>query len=209
MFIEIRDFCKNIKEDTVLSDINLELKSGYVYGLWGENGSGKTMLMRAICGLIYSTFGEIAIDGKVLGRDIDFPPSTGQLIENPSFLPNLSAKQNLKLLGSINGNDSDEIIKLYLGKVGLNPDSRKKYKKFSLGMKQKLGIAAALFEENELIILDEPYNALDEEGVELVNKLIYEAKERGAIVIISSHNRNMIDAVSDEVIRMNGGKIEK
>jgi ABC-2 type transport system ATP-binding protein len=209
MNIVISNLSKKIRDTIVLSNVNLSFQSGTIYGLCGENGSGKTMLMRAICGLILPTSGTVCIDGKVLGRDIDFPNDTGILIENPAFVSNMSAFDNLKLLSSIRDVSNEKSIREYIKKVGLDPDSKKKYKKFSLGMKQKLGIAAAFFEENELIILDEPYNALDEDSIEPVNNLIREAKERGAIVILASHNKELLTNIADILIKLKGGTIEK
>jgi len=209
MNIVISNLSKKIRDTIVLSNVNLSFQSGTIYGLCGENGSGKTMLMRAICGLILPTSGTVCIDGKVLGRDIDFPNDTGILIENPAFVSNMSAFDNLKLLSSIRDVSNEKSIREYIKKVGLDPDSKKKYKKFSLGMKQKLGIAAAFFEENELVILDEPYNALDEDSIEPVNNLIREAKERGAIVILASHNKELLTNIADIIIKLKGGTIEK
>ncbi len=209
MNIVISNLSKKIRDTIVLSNVNLSFQSGTIYGLCGENGSGKTMLMRAICGLILPTSGTVCIDGKVLGRDIDFPNDTGILIENPAFVSNMSAFDKLKLLSSIRDVSNEKSIREYIKKVGLDPDSKKKYKKFSLGMKQKLGIAAAFFEENELIILDEPYNALDEDSIEPVNNLIREAKERGAIVILASHNKELLTNIADILIKLKGGTIEK
>jgi len=209
MIIEIKNLTKILKKYEVLSNINISLKSGKVYGLCGENGSGKTMLMRAICGLVLPTEGEVIIDGKIIGTQIDFPESVGILIENPAFINSMNAYRNLELLGEIRGIVDKEQIRYYLNKMYLDPDSRKRYRKFSLGMKQKLGIVAAFFEEPELIILDEPYNALDEKSVEALNSLIKESRERGALIIISSHNKELLEDISDEIIKMKDGKIEK
>lgn len=160
MKIKISGLSKSIKGNKVLDNISMELESGNIYGLQGKNGSGKTMLMRVICGLVYPERGEINIDGKILGKDISFPQSVGVLIENPSFLSNYTAFENLKLLAAIKGEIKDDEIKKAIMDVGLNPQDRKKYKKFSLGMKQRLGIACAIMEHPDLIILDEPFNAL-------------------------------------------------
>ena len=168
MTITLKNVTKTIGGNTVADSVNLTLKSGTVYGLCGYNGCGKTMLMRLISGLILPTKGDIFFDEKKLGKDIDFPENMGILIENPAFLGGLSGFDNLKLLASIKGKITDDIIKKTISRVGLDPDDKKKYRKYSLGMKQRLGIASAIMEAPELIILDEPTNALDSSGVEIV-----------------------------------------
>lgn len=207
--IRIEKFSKTIGGNVVLSDINLSLKTGKIYGLSGENGCGKTMLMRAICGLIRGDSGTIIVNGKSIGKDTDFPDDIGVLIENPSFVPNLNAFDNLNLLSMIRGKANKGKISFYLNAVSLDPTSRKKYRRFSLGMKQKLGIAAAFFEEPSIVILDEPFNALDEKTVEKVNDLIIQAKERGALVIVSCHNKELLEHVCDDIFSMRDGKIEE
>ena len=159
--IIINELAKIIKGVDVLKDINLEFTGGNVYGLSGKNGCGKTMLMRAICGLIKPTKGEIIINDKTLGKDMSFPESVGALIENPAFLNNYSGFDNLRLLADIKGIATDEEIRETMTKVGLNPDDPKKYRKYSLGMKQKLGIACAVMEKPDIVILDESINAID------------------------------------------------
>ena len=162
MKIEIKNVWKKIGKTEVLKDINLEFNGGKIYGLKGKNGSGKTMLMRAICGLITVTKGEIIVNGKRLGKDISFPNSIGVLIENPSFIDNFSGYRNLKALADINHIIGEEEIKNVIKLVGLDPNNKKKFKTYSLGMKQRLGIAAAIMEKPDIILLDEPINALDE-----------------------------------------------
>lgn len=163
--IKIENYSKKIKDTVVLENINMVLNDGMIYGIQGENGSGKTMLMRGICGLIKGSEGSINIDGKVIGKDISFPEDIGVLIENPSFIPKYTGYKNLKLVADIQGKvDKEEIIKT-LQKVGLKPDDKRTYKKYSLGMKQRLGIACAIMGTPKLIILDEPFNGLDEKGV--------------------------------------------
>ena len=193
----------------ILNDINLELEGGNVYGLKGKNGSGKTMLMRAICGLIIPDNGIIDINGQTLGKDISFPPSIGVLIENPSFLSNYTGYKNLKVLASIKEIADDTMIRKALTDVGLNPDDKRTYHKYSLGMKQKLGIAAAVMEEPDIIILDEPINALDESSVANVRNILQEQKERGAIIIIACHDREELETLSDEIIEISEGMIIK
>ena len=206
MEIKIENYTKRIKGATVLENINLTLKPGICYGLKGKNGSGKTMLMRAVCGLIRPTSGNVFIDGKVLGKDMSFPESIGVLIENPSFLNNYTGFQNLKLLASIQNRIGDDEIKEMLAAVGLDPEDKRKYRKYSLGMKQKLGIASALMEKPDIIILDEPINALDEEGVARVKGLVEEAKKRGAIVSTACHDSEELMVLSDQLIHISDGR---
>lgn len=209
MELQIKNYTKKIGKSTVLSDINIELESGKIYGLKGKNGSGKTMLMRAICGLIYATAGEIVIDNKVLGKDMSFPDSIGILIENPAFLNDYSGFDNLKMLASIKGLITDDEINDVILKVGLDPDDKKKYKKYSLGMKQKLGIAAAIMEKPDIIILDEPINAIDEEGVSNIRDILNELKEEDKIIIIACHDKEELFYLSDEIIEIESGVIRK
>lgn len=206
MEIELKNVTKKIKDAVVLKDINLKLEGGKVYGLKGKNGSGKTMLMRAITGLI-STEGEIIIDGKQLGKDISFPRSIGILIENPGFIANYTGMKNLQVLASIQKRIGDEEIRDILEQVGLEPDDKRTYRKYSLGMKQRLGIAAAVMEKPDIVILDEPINALDEYGAEQVRTLLKEQRERGAICIIACHDKEELEFLSDEIIHISEGKI--
>lgn len=206
MNIILNNVSKTIQGATVIDDISLELHSGYVYGLCGYNGCGKTMLMRLICGLISPSGGEITIDGDVLGKRFDYAPNTGLLIETPAFLKEYSGYKNLKILADMKRKVSDEDITDALLRVGLQPD-KKKVRKYSLGMKQRLGIAAALLEKPELLILDEPTNALDANGVEILSGIIPEEKARGALVLLSCHDSAFLKQVSDIVFYMDNGKI--
>ncbi len=205
--IEIINANKTLKGHTILNNINLNLKSPNIIGFKGINGSGKTMLMRLICGLISPTSGSVKIDGKLLKKEISFPKSLGLLLENPAFIDDYSAFDNLKLLASIKGNLSDENILKTIERVGLSNAKKKKYKKYSLGMKQRLGIAAAIMEAPDIIILDEPTNSLDDEGVELVKKIVSEEKERGALIIISCHDKAVLEFLSDEIYTITDGQI--
>ena len=207
MYIEIKNLTKEIKGSVVLSNINLRLEQGKIYGIRGKNGSGKTMLMRAISGLILPSEGTIDINGEILGKQISFPRSIGVLIENPSFLPDYTGFRNLKTLAEIQGKIDDDKIRAAISKVGLDPDDKKKYKKYSLGMKQRLGIACAIMEEPDIVLLDEPINALDEKGVKLVRGILQELKARGAIVMVACHDREELEALSDEIFEMEAGKI--
>ncbi len=207
MNIKISHVSKTIKNNPVIKDISMELQSGAVYGFKGINGSGKTMLMRLISGLIRPSQGEISMNGKILGKDISFPNSIGVFLENPAFLDAYSGFNNLKLLASIKSVASDEDIRNTLLRVGLDPDSNKKYKKYSLGMKQRLGIAAAIMEKPEIVILDEPTNSLDEDGVDLVKHIVRNEKERGALVVVSCHDEGILKGVSDEVFLLEQGRL--
>ena len=207
MNIKISHVSKTIKNNPVIKDISMELQSGAVYGFKGINGSGKTMLMRLISGLIRPSQGEISMNGKILGKDISFPNSIGVFLENPAFLDAYSGFNNLKLLASIKSVASDEDIRNTLVRVGLDPNSDKKYKKYSLGMKQRLGIAAAIMEKPEIVILDEPTNSLDEDGVDLVKHIVRNEKERGALVIVSCHDEEILKGMSDEVFLLEQGRL--
>lgn len=207
MRVVLRNVCKDIKGARVLDNVNLELESGRVYGFKGKNGSGKTMLMRAISGLI-KVKGEIEIDGKILGKDFTFPPSIGILIENPSFISNYTGFENLKTLASIRERIDDDKIRQTLTEVGLEPDDKRTFKKYSLGMKQRLGIAAAIMEDPDIIILDEPINALDDSGTEQVRQILLKHKQRGALIIIACHDADELEFLSDEIIEIAEGRIQ-
>lgn len=205
--VRLEDYCKSFKSAEVLKNINLTLESGKVIGLKGKNGSGKTMLMRAISGLILPTSGKVYINDKELGRHISFPPSIGILIENPSFISNYTGFKNLKILASIQNRISDDEIRDAIRKVGLDPDDKRTFKKYSLGMKQRLGIAAAIMERPDIVILDEPINALDEAGAGLIKGLLYELKANGSLIIIACHDTEELNYLSDEIYEIYDGEI--
>lgn len=209
MFLELENVSKKIGADDVLSEINLSMEKGRIYGLQGKNGCGKSMLMRVICGLVLPTSGTVKIGGKILGKDISFPESVGMFIEKPGFLDSYTGFQNLKMLASIKNLVSGTEITEVLKKVGLEDVMHKKYKKYSLGMKQKLGIAAAIMERPDIVILDEPANALDEKSENRMWQLVREEKERGALVIISCHTAEILEEVSDEIYIMDMGYIKE
>lgn len=205
--VRLEDYCKSFKSAEVLKNINLTLESGKVIGLKGKNGSGKTMLMRAISGLILPTSGKVYINDKELGRHISFPPSIGILIENPSFISNYTGFNNLKILASIQNRISDDEIRDAIRKVGLDPDDKRTFKKYSLGMKQRLGIAAAIMERPDIVILDEPINALDEAGAGLIKGLLDELKANGSLIIIACHDTEELNYLSDEIYEIYDGEI--
>lgn len=205
--VRLEDYCKSFKSAEVLKNINLTLESGKVIGLKGKNGSGKTMLMRAISGLILPTSGKVYINDKELSRQISFPPSIGILIENPSFISNYTGFKNLKILASIQNRISDDEIRDAIRKVGLDPDDKRTFKKYSLGMKQRLGIAAAIMERPDIVILDEPINALDEAGAGLIKGLLDELKANGSLIIIACHDTEELNYLSDEIYEIYDGEI--
>ena len=208
MNISIEHVTKKIKNATVLKDICLEMKGGTVYGLQGKNGSGKTMLMRAISGLIRPTSGRIVINGEQLHKNISIPRSIGLLLENPSLLPEYDASQNLKLLAKMQGGVPEEEIRQLIRDVGLDDAGHKKVEKYSLGMKQRLGIAAAILGSPDIILLDEPINAIDGEGVEEIRSLILSLKNEKRIIIVACHDKEEMNLLADEIVHPRDGRIE-
>ncbi|MGL4731117.1 MAG: ATP-binding cassette domain-containing protein [Clostridium sp.] len=206
-YLTVENLSKEIKNVTVLNNINLKLNKGNIYGFRGKNGSGKTMLFRALCGLIKPTEGKVIINGQVLGDDISFPESVGVIIEYPGFLPNLSGYENLKLISEINNKVGEKEIKEIISAVGLDPEDKKKFKKYSLGMKQRLGIAQALMENPELIILDEPTNALDSDAVLSIKDLLIKMKNNNKLILIASHDKEELELLSDEIFYIENGSI--
>ena len=206
MKVQVNDVTKTIKGATVLDSITLSLEGGRVYGLRGKNGSGKTMLMRAIAGLIRPTVGKVIIDGHPLSRG-EFPPNTGIMIENPAFVGKYTGFRNLKYLAGIRNIIDAEEIERVLTAVGLDPQDKRTFRKYSLGMKQRLGIAGAIMEAPELLLLDEPTNALDPSGVEMVQKIVEQQKQRGALVVMACHDTHELDELADEIYLMAEGRI--
>ena len=207
MQIEISNYTKKIKKNILLDNINIKMESGKIYGMCGRNGSGKTMLMRAISGLINPDEGYVKIDEKIIGKDISFPESIGLLLEYPGFVRKYSGFKNLKMIASLKGIAGDNQIKNTMIKTGLNPENKKSFGSYSLGMKQKLGIACAIMENPDLLILDEPFNALDEKGIEVVKKIIKDFKANNALVIVSCHDKEELNNISDEIYEMYEGEI--
>lgn len=205
--VEIKNYCKSIKSRPILNNVSYNFEYGKIYGIYGHNGSGKTMLLRAIAGLLVPDSGSVVIDGKVLHKDMSFPPSIGIVIENMNLLPQYNAFDNLKILGKIKKIATDEDIATALERVGLKSDL--KVKKFSLGMKQRLNIAQAVFEKQKIILLDEPTNALDNDGVQLIYKLLKEEKERGALVVITTHHKEDLEEICDVVLEMTEGELHE
>ena len=208
-YISVNHVTKKFKEATVLRDVNVEFNKGEIHGLIGRNGSGKTMLMKCICGLVSITSGTIIINQKQIGKDIQIPDNIGAIIETPGFLPSYSGYHNLLFLSKIKGIISRDQIKQSIRKVGLNPEDKKPVGKYSLGMRQRLGLAQAIMENPELLILDEPMNGLDKEGVSDMRTLLLELKRQGKTIILASHSAEDIDVLCDGVSEMEHGKLHK
>ncbi len=204
--INVDNVSVSFKKTEILHQITMNVRKQSVCGLVGRNGSGKTVLMKCICGFLSVTAGEITVAGLRIGKDVEFSPHTGFIIEHPGFLPQYSGLQNLKILSSLKSRKSDEQLKEYMRKVGLEPEDHKKVGKYSMGMKQRLGIAQALMDNPDLLILDEPFNGLDQRGVEQMRKLLLEQKKDGKTILLASHNTEDIQTLCDEVYQMDGGR---
>lgn len=210
MKIEIKNLTKKFKNNNILTDINLEFESGSIYGIIGRNGSGKTVLLKMICGFYNPTSGEITYDGVNVMKKGEFPPSTRALIENPTFLPDLTGVENLKLLASIQNTIGIDEINNTLDLVKLSSEDRNKnYSTYSLGMKQKLGIAQVLMENPQVIILDEPLNGIEDATAKEIRVILEEEKNKGKLIIIASHIKEDIESIADVVYKVDGGMIEK
>ena len=198
---------KSFGRETVLNDVSLTVGRGEIAGLVGNNGSGKTVLMKCICGFLKPERGEITVSGRRIGRDCDFPPDLGLIIETPGFLPSMSGYRNLRTLATLRGIIGKTEILDTLRRVGLYDARRKFVSKYSLGMRQRLGIAQAIMEDPDILLLDEPLNGLDNEGVEEIRKVLLSLKEKGKLIILASHSKEDIQILCDTVFRMDHGKI--
>ena len=205
--IRIKNVVKTYGHETVLKDVSAELEDGRIHGIIGRNGSGKTVLMKCIAGLACVDSGTISVDGKVIGRDIETPPRLGAIIEVPGFLPNYSGFRNLKFLADIRHRIGDEDIRRAMKRVGLDPNSKKWVSKYSLGMRQRLGIAQAIMEKPKLLILDEPMNGLDNQGVAETRQLLRALRDEGKTLLIASHNPLDIEELCDHVYEMDAGRM--
>ena len=199
---------KTIDKKIILNDVSLKLRSGMIYGFVGRNGSGKTMLFRALSGLMSIDSGSVSLDGKVLHKDFDVLPELGIMIENAGLYPQLSGFDNLKRLSSIRKKAADDTIREYIRTVGLDPDDKRPFRKYSLGMKQRLVFAQAIFEDQKILMLDEPTNAMDDSGVQMVRDILLERK-KDSIILIASHNHEDIDLLADEKYRVSNGRFIK
>ena len=205
--IEVKNVNVTIGKNEILQDISAVFETGKIHGLIGRNGSGKTVLMKCICGFMKPTSGEVFVCGKQIGKEVDFAPDTGVIIETPGFVPFYSGYRNLKILAGLNHKIGKEEIEEAMRTVGLDPKLKRHVKKYSLGMRQRLGIAQAIMEKPKLLILDEPFNGLDKEGVEQMRTYFLELKKQGETILISSHTSEDIKLLCDTVTEMEKGKI--
>lgn len=191
---------KSFGKEHVLKDISLSIPPGSIYGVVGNNGSGKTVLMKCICGFMKCDSGKVIVDGKIVGREVDFPDRLGVIIETPGFMPGLSGYKNLKILSSLKGRIGKDEIRDTMRRVGLNPDLKKTVAKYSLGMRQRLGIAQAIMENPNVLVLDEPFNGLDKFGVKEIRALLKELSNDGKAILLASHNAQDIEELCDHVL---------
>lgn len=204
-YIELEKVSRRFGQEEVLKELTWSLEAGQVYGIVGNNGSGKTVLMKCICGFLPVTSGVIKVGGRQIGKDVDFPEGLGVIIETPGFLTGLSGKRNLEILAELRGQVGEKEICQVLEKVGLNPSMKKPVGKYSLGMRQRLGIAQAIMEDPEFLILDEPFNGLDHRGAAEIRKILLEQKGQGKTILLASHNGEDIRILCDRVFEMDGG----
>lgn len=207
--IKAENVCLTLQKNEILKNVSIHFERGKIHGLIGRNGSGKTMLMKCICGFVKPTSGEITVDGKRIGKDCDFPNNAGIIIETPGFIPYYSGLKNLKLLADLRKKITTDDIRNTMKQVGLDPDLKRHVRKYSLGMRQRLGLAQAIMENPDLLILDEPMNGLDKDGVEDMRKYLLDLKAQGKTILIASHSAEDIDVLCDTVCEMDKGKLEK
>ena len=205
--IQVQEVSLTIKKRRILSDITMSLREGNIYGLVGNNGCGKTMLMRCICGFVKPTSGAVTVDGKIIGKNVDYLREAGIILETPGFIPYYSGFRNLQLLAGISSKPDKKKIKDSMRLCGLNPDLKLPVRKYSLGMRQRLGIAQAIMEDQRILILDEPMNGLDRHGVEDIRKLLLALKEEGRLILLTSHNMTDIEMLCDKVYEMDNGEL--
>lgn len=198
---------KSFGKEEILHGIDRTFEAGKIHGIVGNNGSGKTVLMKCICGFLIPDEGHVRVNGKEVGKDIDFPENMGIIIETPGFLPGVTGLKNLKLLASLRGLADEKKVRQTIERVGLDPDLKKPVSKYSLGMRQRLGIAQAIMEDPSLLILDEPFNGLDKHGVAEIRQLIRELRTEGKTILLASHNQTDIDELCDTVCEMDAGNM--
>lgn len=209
IMVKVEGLEKSFKGEVIIKDVDMALERGKIYGLVGHNGSGKTVLMKCMCGFLQPSKGTVTIEGKVIGKDVDFPESLGIMIETPGFIPYMSGKSNLKNLALIKNIIGDKEIEDAMKLVGLEPGLKKRVSKYSLGMRQRLGIAQAIMEKPGLLVLDEPFNGLDVQGVEEMRKLFMELREKGVTIILASHSREDVQTLCDEVYLVDNHHVTK
>ena len=207
--IEVKNVSLSIKENKILNNINVSFERGKIHGLIGRNGSGKTMLMKCICGFVKCTSGEVIVNGERVGKDVDFPSNTGIIIETPSFIPYYSGYKNLKMLAELNGKTKKEDVIASIESVGLDPKMKRSVKKYSLGMRQRLGFAQAIMDNPDILILDEPMNGLDVDGVDDIRKCLMELRNQGKTILIASHYAEDIEILCDTVHEIKKGYISE
>lgn len=209
IYVRLEQVSKKFGEEWALKEVSVQLERGKIYGIVGNNGSGKTVFMKCICGLLPITSGRIWVGGKEIGKEIDFPESLGVIIETPGFLSGLTGRKNLEILADLKKRTDRTGIEEAMRKVGLSPYMKKQVSKYSLGMRQRLGIAQAIMENPEFLVLDEPFNGLDHRGVEEIRKLLKDLKKEGKTMILASHNAEDINILCDEVYEMDAGNLKK
>lgn len=207
--IELQNLCKKFKDETVLNHVTVSFEQGKIHGIIGKNGSGKSMLFKSICGFVIPQEGEIIVEGNRVGKDVDFPQNLGVIIETPGFIPGYSGYRNLKLLASLRGKIGNEDICGAMRRVSLNPDMRKVVRKYSLGMRQRLGLAQAIMENPSIYVLDEPMNGLDKDGVRDMREILKSFRDEGKTVLITSHYAEDINELADCVYEMDQGVLTK
>ena len=209
IYVRLDQASRKFGEEWALKEVSVQLERGKIYGIVGNNGSGKTVFMKCICGLLPATSGRIWVGGKEIGKEIDFPESLGVIIETPGFLSGLTGRKNLEILADLRKKIDRTGIEEAMRKVGLDPDMKKQVSKYSLGMRQRLGIAQAIMENPEFLVLDEPFNGLDHRGVEEIRRLLKDLKKEGKTMILASHNAEDIKVLCDEVYEMDAGNLKK
>lgn len=207
--VEVKNVNLTLQKNEILKNVSVRFERGKIHGLIGRNGSGKTMLMKCICGFVKPTRGEVSVNGKRIGKDCDFPESVGLIIETPGFIPYYSGFRNLKLLADLHGKISKSDIAKTMEQVGLDPNLKRHVRKYSLGMRQRLGLAQAIMEDPDLLILDEPMNGLDKDGVKDMRQYLLDLKAKGKTILIASHSAEDIDILCDTVCEMDKGKLEQ
>lgn len=207
--VELFNLSKSFGEERILKGISHSFEEGKIHGIIGFNGSGKTVMLKCICGFLKPSEGSVYVHGKQIGKDIDFPELLGMIIENPGFLPHLSGYENLRHLAALQGKIGKADIHKSILRVGLDPFSKKKVGQYSLGMRERLGIAQAIMENPKLLILDEPFNGLDKRGVQEVCELFKEQREQGKTILIAAHNMLEMEALCDTICEIDAGELRE